>query len=116
MPTMRGNTSIAATSVNTNLLADQDYEFIASRAIVSILCAQSAIGLEVGFKVGTNEIVSAATPNVAVAANRLVEPDDRLLDKTIIPPGRLKLEARNATGGALTLHWLVEIENVPQGL
>lgn len=115
MPTMRGNTSIAANGSNDNVLDGEDYEFIQGPAIISCLLAQSALGLEVDVKINTEDIASAITPSVAVAANRLIE-DDRVIDKQVIAGGRLKIPARNTTAGALTLHWLVEVEPVPPGL
>lgn len=116
MATMRGNTSIAASASNDNVLDGEDYEFIQGPAIISVLLAQSAIGLEVDVKINTEDLVSAATPNVAVAANRLVEDGDRVIDKQVISGGRLKIPVRNTTAGALSLHWLVEVEPVPAGL
>lgn len=114
MPTMKGNTSIAANSTNLTLLQDQDYEFLPYAAYVSLWASESATGLTTTFKGTAESLVSAAAPNIAAAAGRVqIDTDGLLVNEPLAAGTRLQLGATNSTGGAVTLNWIVEITRIP---
>lgn len=110
MPRIRGSVSVEANSRSGNVLDGEDYEFISTPALVAILAGSSAASLNADFKINSEQLVDEGLVNVVAAAGRLIGPDDLLLDRTLIAPGRLGLEFINDTAGALTAFWDVEVD------
>ncbi len=113
MPTMRGSTSIAASTTVENVLTGLDHEFLSKNALVTLTLAQSATGLVIDFKTNAEDLLASAVPNIAAAAGRCIIPDDTLLAQEPVRQGRrLKLRVVNTTAGALTLNYIVEVDYI----
>jgi hypothetical protein len=110
MPTMKGNSSIAASTTTLTLLTGQDYEFLPADAMVSLWASQSATGLSVTLKGNAESLLSSAPPNIASAAGIVSLQQDGLVSQEMLPKGtKLQLGGVNTTGGALTLNWIVDV-------
>lgn len=111
--TSRLQTSVAAGATAAQILVGADIEFLTQPSIVSFFAGQSATGLEITIKADSNVILPSASPNIVAAAGRLIDPDDMLVNGVVLPAGtRLKIEATNPTGGALTLSTLVVVDEL----
>lgn len=116
MPTMRGETSIGASSTNENVLQGSDFEFLNQLSVVDVVMSQSAIGLQIDVKADSDSLAASVVPNIEAAAGRLIEDQDGVVRRQLLRAGsRLKIRARNTTGGALDLNWMVNITPVPMG-
>lgn len=108
MPTISRLDSIAATTRSANLLDGEQFEFLAQASVVSLGVSASAVGLTLDFFVGGVAQVVAAVPPLG---DRFpIRPDDVLVAVGGLPGERMALFATNTTGGALTLHTLVDIQ------
>lgn len=109
----RLQTSVAAGATAVQILVGQDIEFLTQPSIVSFFAGQSATGLSIVIKADSQQLLPPAAPNVVAAAGRLIDPDDMLVNGIVLPAGtRLKIEATNPTGGALTLSSLVVVDEL----
>lgn len=105
MPTMQDSVSVAANSVSTNVLAGQLYEFVPNGTLVTLACTGSATGLR-----------TTLIANIPVLNDQAISLQNRfpIIPDDIIFSGRVRscrlvLTARNATGGALTYFWRVDV-------
>jgi len=107
MPVIQGSISIAANTVNDNVLAGSQFEYLPYNARVNFGMTGSAIGLLADVYSGQDIVAeSFAVPGV----NRFpVVPDDFVLADVAAAGDRLKMRLRNTTGGALTGYWSVNI-------
>lgn len=107
MPLIQGSVSIAATSVNDNVLAGSQFEFLPYDARVAFGLVASATGLVLDVYSGQDALCEALAPSTA---NRFpINPDDFNLQDVAAAGERMKIRARNTTGGALTLFFAVNI-------
>ncbi len=110
MPTMQKVTSIAASSVNDNVLSGSQFEFLPFDAEVRFGLVASATGLVLDVYSGSDAIAEAYEPS---QQNRFpVFPDDFNLVDVAAAGERLKIRARNTTAGALSLFHAVQINPV----
>jgi len=111
MAVMQGSTSIAANSVNDNVLTGQRFERAPWPCIGRLYVNGSAAGLKAELNVNGQSITPPVTCNIQ---NRVpVVPDDSLVDSfEVLPNGLIQLTITNTTGGALTAYWRVEIQEV----
>jgi len=117
MPSMKGVRSIAANATNANVLENEDMEFVPYDALVSVAVAQSATGLELDFKQGTDSLASGISPNIVSATGRVEDDTDTILRNEPVPAGkRLKLPVRNTTAGALSIFYTVNIDRFIRGM
>lgn len=105
MPVIQGSVSIAANSVNDNVLAGSQWEFMPFHGKVDFGLSGSAAGLSLDVFSGTDMLAESMAP---AATNRTpINPDDFTLTDVAAAGERLKIRARNTTAGALTLYWSV---------
>ena len=105
MPTMQDSVSVAANSVSANVLAGQLYEFVPNGAMVTLSCAGSATGLRTTL-IANIPVINDQAINLQ---NRFpIVPDDIIFSGRV-RQCRLVLTARNATAGALTFFWRVDV-------
>ncbi len=110
MPSIAGNSSIAANTRSANLLAGQSFEFLPRPAVVSVYLTGSAAGLEVDLLIGGRSVAQAATvPGTNRSPLRL---EDGIVQAAGVAGDRLFLQALNTTGGALTENHIVDINLV----
>lgn len=105
---MQGQNSVAANTVNANVITGQRYERPQFDCVGGIYGNGSAAGLNMELNVGGVSITPPITVN---AQNRLpVVPDDSLVDGfEVVAGSQLQVTVTNTTGGALTFFWRVEL-------
>lgn len=107
MPTIQGSVSVAANAVNDNVLTGSQWEYLPYNARVDFGLVGSATGLLCDVFSGQDNIAEGYAPSIA---NRFpINPDDFTLSDVVAGGERLKVRARNTTGGALTLFFSVLI-------
>lgn len=106
MPVIQRTTSIAANSVNDNVVAGSAFEFARQRQIVSIGTVQSATGLFVFISSGADVIAEEFEPQIKTSYP--VIPDEMYYTDVMEAGDRLVIRARNSTAGALTLRTIVQ--------
>lgn len=96
------STSIAANSVNDNVIVGNQFEFAPARSIVEFGLVAAATGLEVDVLIGSRSIVTRMLPSIA---NRIaIYPDDFTLRAGIMMGERIIIRVRNTTGGAVVIY------------
>lgn len=108
MPTIQESVSVAANAVNDNVLTGSQWEYLPYNARVSFGLVGSATGLLCDVFTGQDNIAEGYAPSIA---NRFpINPDDFNLHDVAAAGERMKVRARNTTGGALTLFFSVQIQ------
>lgn len=100
MPLIQGSTSVALSSVNDNLLANSQFEYLPYDALVEFGLAGDANAADMRLDVfsGQDILAEQMTPN---AQNRIpVYPDDFILQDVAAAGERLKIRARNTSAAA----------------
>lgn len=116
MPTIIGQTSVAANASSNNLLDDdsQPLRFMPLDAIgvCRVFMTSSAAGLNAGFSVsGRQELYQSPTSTQNRAP---LDPDDLVLDGVVANVNEeLQLPVLNTTAGALTLFYRIDITYTP---
>lgn len=101
MPVIQGSTVIAANAVNDNVITGSQFEFLPYNASLAFGLVASATGLLVDVYTGQDIIAESFAPPTQ---NRFpLNPDDFTLSDVARGGERVKIRARNTTGGALTL-------------
>ncbi len=107
MPVIQNSTSVAANSVNDNVLAGSQFEYLPYNARLMFGINGSAAGLLADVYSGQDIVAESMAVN---SQNRFpINPDDFVLTDVGAAGDRLKLRLRNTTGGALTGFWSVNI-------
>lgn len=110
MPTIQGSVSVAASSVNENVLAGSQFEFLPYDAALQfgIVGDANAADLRVDVYSGQDVLMESAQPS---AQNRIpVYPDDYNLDDGAAAGERIKIRVRNTSSSASrTLFYAVKI-------
>jgi len=102
MPVVQKKVSIAANTIESNILAGDPFEFLQYDAQVVFGFNASATGLAVDIFTGTDLVVSELEPLVAATY-----PNNDELDVTdLVGAGeRVTIRVNNTTGGALDLYY-----------
>lgn len=101
MPVIQGSTSIAANTVNDNVITGSQFEFLPYNAKLAFGLVSSATGLLVDVYSGQDLVCESFAPPTQ---NRFpINPDDFTLTDVARGGERIKVRVRNTTGGALTL-------------
>jgi hypothetical protein len=107
VPVIQNSTSVAANSVNDNVLAGSQFEYLPYNARLMFGINGSAAGLLADVYSGQDIVAESMAVN---SQNRFpINPDDFVLTDVGAAGDRLKLRLRNTTGGALTGFWSVNI-------
>lgn len=101
------NTVIDANTINDNLLAGSQWEFLPFNAHLHFGLNASATGLIIDAYSGTDALVEGMVPLIKATAP--IFPDDFTLEDIAAAGERIKVRARNTTGGNLTLLTTVRI-------
>src|SRR5262245_46270140 len=95
-------TTIAANSVNDNVLVGDQYEFAPFRSIAEFGLVAVATGLEADVLVGANSVVTRLPITVQRAANQFaVYPDEFIVRAGAFMGQRVIVRIRNTTGGGI---------------
>jgi len=105
--------SIAANSVNNNVIASNDslkiLQMLPAASKVTVLAVASATGLQIDFDIGSSNVI--AESNLRVSASTPENPFDVVNDEIYGQQGDLmSLKAANTTGGAITLRYMIIAE------
>lgn len=105
--------SIAANSVNNNVIASNDslkiLQMLPAASKVTVLAVQSATGLQIDFDIGSANVI--AESNCRVSASTPENPFDVINDEIYGQQGDLmSLKAANTTAGAITLRYMIIAE------
>lgn len=107
MPVIQNSASIAANSVNDNILAGSQFEYLPYPAVIEIGLNGSATGLESDVYSGTDLL---AEKMALTDQNRIpVYPDDFNLNDVAMAGERIKIRVRNTTAGPLTVFFSIRI-------
>lgn len=110
MPLIQSSVSIAATSVNDNVLTGSQFEFLPYNAALNFGMTASATGLVVDVYSGQDTLCEQLSPSLQ---NRMpVFPDDFNLTDIAAAGERIKIRVRNTTAGALTFFFAVQINPI----
>lgn len=110
MPVIQGSVSIAANSVNDNVLTGSQFEFLPYNSKVDFGLVGSGAGLLCDVYTGQDIIAESFAPPTQ---NRFpINPDDFTLSDVARGGERIKVRGRNTTGGALTLFWSIVISPI----
>lgn len=110
MPLIQGSVSVAANSTNDNVITGSQFEFLPYDSALAFGLCGSAAGLEVDVYTGQDTVTERMAVNTQ---NRFpLNPDDFVLSDVAAGGERVKVRARNTTGGALTLFYAVQISPI----
>lgn len=110
MPIIQGSTSVALSSVNDNVLAGSQFEFLPFNAMLEFGLNGDANGgdLRVDVYSGSDVLMENAPMNVRAVIPTY--PDDFLLNDVAGAGQRIKVRVRNTSAAAArTLYWVVRI-------
>lgn len=110
MPLIQQQLTIAANSVNDNVIAGSQFEFLPYNASLRFALNGSAVGLVADLYTGQDVLAEQMLINTL---NRVpINPDDFLLSDVAGAGERVKIRVRNTTGGALTVFFAVMIDPI----
>ncbi len=110
MPLIQSSISIPANSVNDNVIAGSQFEFLPYNAALRFALNGSAAGLVADVYSGQDVLAEQMGVNTL---NRVpINPDDFLLSDVAGAGERIKMRVRNTSGGALTLFYACMIDPI----
>lgn len=101
MPAIQVQTSLAAGASNPNLFTGSAFEFARTRTLVSLGVTASADGTFVTINSGGDVVLEESPPYVATLFP--IVPDQMFYNDVMEVGDRLRVSARNPTGGAIIL-------------
>lgn len=108
MPLIQQSVSIAASSVNDNVIAGSQFEFLPYDCALRFAINGSATGLVADVYSGQDVLAEQMGVN---ALNRIpINPDDFLLSDVAGQGERIKIRIRNTTAGALTVFFALIVD------
>lgn len=113
MPLIQGSVSVAAASVNDNVLTGSQFEFAPYNALIQfgIVGDANAADLRVDVYSGQDIITEQMQPSAQ--ARIPVVPDDYTLEDVVARGERIKIRVRNTNAGAArTIFWGVKLTPV----
>jgi len=110
MPVMQGATAVAAGLTNTNVLAGSAFEFARNRQIASIGLTASATGTFITINSGADVVLEESPPYEATVFP--IVPDQMFYNDVMEAGDRLRIQARNPTGGSITFRHIVLLSSV----
>lgn len=99
MPAIQVEVSIGAGASNNNLFAGSAFEFARSRSLISLGVTAAATGTFITINSGSDVVLEESPPYVATVFP--VVPDQMFYNDIMEAGDRLRLAARNPTGGAV---------------
>lgn len=99
MPAIQVETSIAAGGSNSNLFTGSAFEYSRGRNLLSLGVNAAATGSFITINSGADVILEESPPYVATLFP--IVPDQMFYNDVMEPFDRLRVSARNPTGGAI---------------
>lgn len=115
MSVIQNQLSLGAGLSTPNLIAGSAFEFARTQQLVSIGVAATVTGAFIGITVGSDLVLEDTPPVVILAATNggfPIIPDEMYYNDVAQPGDRIVIRARNPTGGAVVLSWVVQISNI----
>lgn len=113
MPLMQGSTSIAASSVNDNILSGSQFEFLPYDAVLEFGLNGDANGADLRVDVYSGQDVLLENAPMSAQARIPIYPDDYQLNDVAAAGERIKIRVRNTSAaGARTIYHAVRISPV----
>lgn len=103
--------SVAANTVNENIISGSAFEFARGNSFVSMGIVQSVTGMFVTLQAGGNVIAEEFEPPIEATAFPQTN-EDFYFNSFAVTGDRLVVRARNSTGGAITVRVVVQITDV----
>lgn len=107
MSAMSGSDSIGANTRSGNILAGEQFEFLAQPSIVRLYATTPIVGQEFDFNVGGEQVINAG--DVPNAARYPTRNQDLVVEHGGLPGERLFLSISNTTGIAAVTQWIVDV-------
>lgn len=107
MSVMQFETSVAATSSESNIVSGSAFEFARVRQVVAIAIVAAATGSFVTIQSGSDVILEESPPMVLTTMP--IIPDHFYYNDVMEAGDRLKIAVRNPTGGAIIHRTVVQI-------
>jgi len=99
MPAIQVETSVGATSANSNIFSGSAFEYSRGRTALSLGITAAATGTFVTVTAGADVILEESPPYVATVFP--IVPDQMFYNDIMEPMDRLRVAVRNPTGGAV---------------
>jgi hypothetical protein len=115
MSVIQNQLSLAAGASSNNLISGSAFEFARTQQLVSIGVAATLTGAFIGITVGADLVLEDTPPAVITAATNggyPIIPDEMYYNDVAQPGDRIVIRARNPTGGAIVLSWVVQISAI----
>ncbi len=110
MPLIQGTASIAASSVNDNILSGSQYEFLPFDASLEFGLTGDANGGDLRVDVYSGSDVLLENAPMSTQARLPIYPDDFSLEDVAAAGERIKIRVRNTSGaGARSINFAVRI-------
>jgi len=111
MPVIQRQVSIAANSINENILAGSQYEFARRRCIISGGIVAAAAGVISNINSG-GDVVMEQFPLKISATDFPVIPDDFVFTDVMEVGDRLSIPCQNTTGAAIVVRAIIQIQEI----
>lgn len=105
------STSVAANSVDENILAGSAFEFARGNSFVSMGVVQSVTGMFITIQAGGNVVAEEFEPPIEATAFPQTN-EDFYFNTFAVTGDRLVIRARNSTGGAIVVRAVVQVTDV----
>lgn len=113
MPLIQGSASIAASSVNDNVLTGSQFEYLPFNALIEFGLNGDANGADLRVDVFSGSDILMENSPMNVRAVIPTYPDDFILNDIALAGERLKVRARNTSAaGARTIYFSIRITPV----
>jgi len=107
MSVMQFEVAVAAGTSESNLVSGSAFEFARQRQIVSMGIVASATGAFITIQSGSDVILEESPP--MVLGTMPIVPDHMYYNDVMEQGDRLKISARNPTGGAITVRGIIQV-------
>lgn len=110
MPVISNSASVAASSVNDNLLTGSQFEFSPDSGMIEFGLCGDANGADMAVDVYSGTDLLAEGMRLNTRAQMPIYPDDFMLQDVVLEGERLKIRVRNTSAaGARTVYYTIRI-------
>jgi len=110
VPVIQAEVSVLAGAINPNIYSGSAFEYSRGRSAVSLGVTASATGILVTINSGSDIILEESAAYIATQFP--IIPDQMFYNDIMEPMDRLKVSARNSSGGALTVRSIALISQL----
>jgi len=113
MPVIQRTVTIAANSINQNVIEGSQYEFARRRQVISMGMLASAAGLLANINAGGDVVAEQFPVDIGAPANAFpVIPDEFPFNDVMEAGDRLSIPCQNTTAGAIDLRIIVILTDI----